>query len=124
MERDADGKSLGFKFSRSVSGTWVKRAKPNSIDDEDELGSFTDYGSIVGSFPPSPAGSFRSAIDAPGFSRFVNINTLYKIRFNEIINWSRAGTGTSFATVASFGSYRSRVSNTASFHTCVEEEFS
>lgn len=74
--------------------------------EEDEMGSFTDYGSIVGSFPPSPAGSFRSAIDAPGFSR------------------SRAGTGTSFATVMSFGSYRSRASNTASFHTCVEEEFS
>jgi hypothetical protein len=37
--------------------------------EEDEMGSFTDYGSIVGSFPPSPAGSFRSAIDAPGFSR-------------------------------------------------------
>lgn len=74
--------------------------------EEDEMGSFTDYGSIVGSFPPSPAGSFRSALDAPGFSR------------------SRAGTGTSFATVKSFGSYRSRASNTASFHTCVEEEFS
>lgn len=37
--------------------------------EEDEMGSFTDYGSIVGSFPPSPAGSFRSALDAPGFSR-------------------------------------------------------
>lgn len=39
--------------------------------EEDEMGSFTDYGSIVGSFPPSPAGSFRSALDAPGFSRCV-----------------------------------------------------
>lgn len=39
--------------------------------EEDEMGSFTDYGSMVGSFPPSPAGSFRSAIDAPGFSRYV-----------------------------------------------------
>ncbi len=41
----------------------------NSVEDDDEMGSFTDYGSVVGSFPPSPAGSFRSAIDAPGFSR-------------------------------------------------------
>lgn len=70
---------------------------------DDEI--FTEYGSIVGSFPPSPTLSFRSAIDAPGFNR------------------SRAGTGTSFGTVASFSSYRSRLSNTASFHTCVEEDF-
>jgi hypothetical protein len=38
-------------------------------------------------------------------------------------NRSRAGTGTSFGTVASFSSYRSRLSNTASFHTCVQEDF-
>jgi hypothetical protein len=65
----------------------------------------TIYGSVVGSTPPSPALSFRSAIDGPGFSR------------------SRSGTGTSFGTVASFGSHRSRLSTTASFKTCLEEEF-
>ena len=43
----------------------------DGVDPDDEMGSFTDYGSVVGSFPPSPTPSFRSAIDAPGFSRFV-----------------------------------------------------
>ena len=52
--------------------------------EEDEMGSFTDYGSIVGSFPPSPAGSFRSAIDAPGFSRYSLIYTV--IQFNSGLN--------------------------------------
>lgn len=36
---------------------------------EDEFGSFTDYGSVLSSFPPSPALSYRSALDGPGFSR-------------------------------------------------------
>jgi len=77
-----------------------------SINEEDE--EFTDYGSVMGSFPPSPTLSFRSVVDGPGFSR------------------SRSGTGTSFGTVASFASdwtRRSRASTTASFHTCVEEDF-
>jgi len=70
----------------------------------DETG--TEYGSMEGSYPPSPTLSFRSAIDGAGFSR------------------SRTGTGTSFGTVASFNSHRSRLSTTASFQTCFEEEFS
>lgn len=106
-----------------------RMASADGNDPDDEMGSFTDYGSIIGSFPPSPAGSFRSAIDAPGFSRFLFERKDIKLKlfhcpFLFFYCRSRAGTGTSFATVASFGSYRSRVSNTASFHTCVEEEFS
>jgi len=75
-----------------------------SYETDEEVG--TEYGSVIGSFPPSPALSFRSALDGPGFSR------------------SRTGTGTSFGTVASFGSHRSRLSTTASFQTCFEEELS
>jgi len=93
--------SLGVSGTGYNNNAVVPETGDPSVDDE----IFTEYGSIVGSFPPSPTLSFRSAIDAPGFNR------------------SRAGTGTSFGTVASFSSYRSRLSNTASFHTCVEEDF-
>jgi hypothetical protein len=37
-----ESKSLGFKFSRSESGTWVKRAKASSIDEDD----YDEYQSI------------------------------------------------------------------------------
>lgn len=103
----ANGIGLGYNnnamtsFTRNGPDDGPAGAAGATMDDE----VFTEYGSIVGSFPPSPTLSFRSAIDAPGFNR------------------SRAGTGTSFGTVASFSSYRSRLSNTASFHTCVQEDF-
>ena len=40
IARDADGKPLEFKFSRSESGSWVKRAKLNpESEDYDEYQS-------------------------------------------------------------------------------------
>lgn len=90
--------------SRQNSGAYIGPYGHPNFETNEESG--TEYGSMEGSFPPSPALSFRSAIDGPGFSR------------------SRTGTGTSFGTVASFGSHRSRLSTTASFQTCFEEEFS
>jgi len=41
----------------------------------DETG--TEYGSMEGSYPPSPTLSFRSAIDGAGFSRFLTFTLFF-----------------------------------------------
>ena len=67
----ANGIGLGYNnnamtsFTRNGPDDGPAGAAGATMDDE----VFTEYGSIVGSFPPSPTLSFRSAIDAPGFNR-------------------------------------------------------
>jgi hypothetical protein len=54
-------------FTRNGPDDGSGGQQPSAMDDE----VFTEYGSIFGSFPPSPTLSFRSAIDAPGFNRYI-----------------------------------------------------